>query len=90
MLYFYLSELHPEEIFDEDLIDYAKRKVSEAEAEDYPYPDEELPENPIRNIKYPKEVFLLDDKSCGYDSRDLPSFYFIFLMPIRWRRRCVV
>ena len=66
ILYYYLSSLHPEAEFDPSEFALAGDPVPEDESDDYPYPDELLPEDPIGAVKRPAEVRKLDDQPQGY------------------------
>ena len=77
VLYYYLSSLHPDELFDTRTIALAGSEVPEAEMQDDPYPPEPLPENPVGGNARPDEVFMLRDQPQGYEhADDWTSFVF--------------
>ena len=67
ILYFYLVELHPDETFDPQMIEYFENAASDAEEDDAPYPDELLPEESVGNNERPEKVFMLQDQINGYE-----------------------
>ena len=70
ILYFYLVELHPDETFDPQMIEYFESAASDAEADDAPYPDDLLPEESVGNNERPEKVFMLQDQMNGYEYMD--------------------
>ena len=70
VLYYYLTELHPDEVFDTKTIALFDDKISDAEADDNPYPDELLSESPMNMNLRPEKVFLLKDQINGYEHMD--------------------
>lgn len=66
ILYYYLSILHPEDSFDTAEIALAGSAVPEAEAEDYPYPDEPLAAEPLGTLSRPEAPFMLPGQPQGY------------------------
>lgn len=70
ILYHYLSELHPDETFDTNMTEYFNRAVTDAEAEDDPYPEELLPEDPVCIIPKLENVFTLPNQPNGYEHMD--------------------
>ena len=67
ILYYYLTELYPEEKFDTRTIPLSGGKVPDAEADDDPYPGELLPEEPLVRGKRPEDIFLLRGQINGYE-----------------------
>lgn len=77
ILYYYLSHLHPNDVFDTATIALSGSSIPEAEADDDPYPDECLPEHPVGSLSRPAEVFMLPDQPEGYGSmKEWTSFVF--------------
>ena len=70
ILYHYLSELHPDETFDEKMTEDFEGAVTDAESDDDPYPDELLPEDPVGMVHRPESVFILGDQKNGYEYMD--------------------
>ena len=70
ILYYYLSDLHPEEKFDTEGVAMAGDPVPDEEADDYPYPGEPLPEDPLGEITRPEEILTLADQPGGYQNAD--------------------
>ena len=66
ILYYYLHILHPEDAFDTAGIALAGSPVPENEADDYPFPAEPLPEEPIGPRSRPAEILTLADQPQGY------------------------
>ena len=67
ILYYYLTEMYPDETFDTKTIRLSGSRVPEAEADDDPYPGELLAEDPLVGIQRPESVFLLGDQINGYE-----------------------
>ncbi len=75
LLYCYLKELHPEEEFDTSGIALPGSEIPFAEADDDPFPENEIPLKPLGIELRPKEVLKLDDLPQGYEGRaDWTSF----------------
>lgn len=68
LLYYYLSELHPEEPFDPNQFPLAGDPVPQEEADDSPYPEALLPEDPLGSLSRPEKILKLDDQPQGYES----------------------
>ena len=67
ILYYYLTELYPEEKFDTKTIPLSGSGVPDAEADDDPYPGELLAGEPLAGISRPENVFLLPNQTNGYE-----------------------
>ena len=77
ILYYYLRAMHPDEEFDAAGVALAGSEIPEAEADDYPFPEELLPESPLGGRARPDELFLLPDQPQGYENAgDWTSFRF--------------
>ena len=70
LLYYYLSEVHPEEEFDIPKTELAGSPIPGDEACDSPYPKEPLKSTFQRAVKRPEEVFVLKDQPQGYSGMD--------------------
>ena len=70
ILYYYLTERYPDEVFDTRTIALSGSEVPDAEADDAPYPAEMLAEAPLDGIPRPESVFLLRDQVNGYAHMD--------------------
>ena len=70
ILYYYLTELYPDEAFDTKTIALPGDKIPDIEADDNPYPEELLPESPMNMSLRPEHVFLLRDQMNGYEHMD--------------------
>ena len=70
ILYYYISALHPEAELNAEEFALAEDPVPAEEADDYPYPDEPLSEDPLGNLDRPEEVWKLEDQPGGYESMD--------------------
>ena len=70
LLYCYLHIVHPEEEFDTSGIALPDSAVPADEADDYPFPAEIVPTDPIGFVRRPERILTLDDQPEGYSERD--------------------
>ncbi len=68
VLYYYLSALHPDEKFDTGGIALSVSEIPDAEADDYPYPEEPVETEPLGSISRPEKLFMLPDQPQGYEN----------------------
>lgn len=66
ILYYYLTELHPDETFDAKQFELFAGEAPDDEADDDPYPRIFLHEDPLNVIPRPKNIFFLSDQTNGY------------------------